>query len=126
MSADIKLIFNEIKDKFGWTDDRSTFGQEDYWANTDEMIAAAINGKVKGDCDDFAELCVHALRKEGYPARFILCLTEDKEAHLVAEIDGQILDNRQNFVTPIDFLDHYQWLACSGTKPGEPWHRISL
>jgi predicted transglutaminase-like cysteine proteinase len=123
MNADVAIVFNEAKSKFGYADDSTTFGQTEYWATHEEMMAAAVAGKVKGDCDDFAELCVHPLREKGLPARFILCLTETKEAHLVAEVDGIILDNRQVYPTPIDFLP-YTWLACSGEKPEQPWHII--
>lgn len=120
----VSTVFNAAKEAFGWASDQATFHQCEYWATTEEMLAAAVDGKVRGDCDDFAELCVHQLRIEGYPARFVLCLTESGEAHLVCEVEGMILDNRQAYPTPIDRLEKYTWLACSGEQPGEPWRRI--
>jgi len=119
----VENIFHAAKERFGWADDSSTFGKNEYWATYDELIQKAVSGKVRGDCDDFAELCVHELRATGFRARFVLCLTETDEAHLVAETEGLILDNRQVYVTPQEYLK-YNWLAISGYSPGEPWHLI--
>jgi len=62
-------------------------------------------------------------RQQGMPARFVLCLTEASESHLVAEVAGWVLDNRQPDVMRRDDLP-YTWLAISGFAAGDPWHVI--
>jgi predicted transglutaminase-like cysteine proteinase len=116
-------IFHAAKFMFGWADDSSTFGKAEYWATYDELMAKAIAGNVRGDCDDFAEICVLALRKNGHKARFVMCRTETNEMHLVAECEGVILDNRMVFPTPQNKMK-YEWISISGYAPGEPWHLI--
>ena len=127
MTADKALsvddIFKVNKLRFGWHDDSSTFGQTEYWATYEELMARADKGRVRGDCDDFAELCVHDLRANGHRARYVLCITEGGEGHLVGECEGYILDNRQEWVIPQDRLN-YTWVALSGYLPGEPWHIV--
>lgn len=117
MSAD--EIFAQVMRNFHYTPDKVLFQTEDYWQTLDEL---ELNGMF-GDCEDAAAAFVHKLRENGHTARFVLCLTEDSEAHLVAECEGMILDNRQTRVEPLDRLN-YKWLACSGDKPGMPWRRI--
>lgn len=117
-------IFHNAKSMFGWVDDSSRFGEVEHWATYAELRESIDAKAVRGDCDDFSSLCVHELRKEGHKARYVLCLTEQGEAHLVAECEGMILDNRQVFPTPQDRMA-YTWLAISGYAPGEPWHLIT-
>jgi len=125
MSVDINTVFAQAKAIFGWADDRTAFGKVEYWGTYQELIAMFQERKqVIGDCEDFAALCVRPLREAGYEARFILCLTESDDPHCVCECNGMILDNRQVYPTPIEFLDKYKFLAASGTVPGEPWRRI--
>ncbi len=121
MTAD--EIFKDIKNRFGWADDHATFGLNEYWATFQELQARSRRGEITGDCDDFAEMCVHALRSNGLPARFVFCQVETGEFHCVAETDGMILDNRQNFPTPQAKLP-YKWISVSGLKAGDPWHEI--
>lgn len=113
-------IFKTVMATFHYTSDRAQFKTDDYWQTLEELD---MNGGL-GDCEDAAAAFVHHLRTQGYPARFVLCLTESDEAHLVAEVEGIILDNRMAYPTPLDRLAGYKWLACSGEKPGDPWRRI--
>lgn len=117
MSAD--EIFAQVMRNFHYTPDKVLFQTEDYWQTLDEL---ELNGMF-GDCEDAAAAFVHKLREHGHTARFVLCLTEDSDAHLVAETEGMILDNRQTQVLPLDRLN-YRWLACSGDHAGMPWRRI--
>ncbi len=109
---------------FEYCADLLAYGSTEHWVSPDEIRAQlAANGRLLGDCDDFASLAVMLSRQQGLPARFVLCLTEDGGSHLVAEVEGWILDNRQPDVVRRDDLS-YTWLAISGFKPGEPWHAI--
>ena len=112
-------IFKTVMATFRYTSDRAQFNTDDYWQTLEELD---MNGGL-GDCEDAAAAFVHKLRENGHTVRFVLCLTEDSDAHLVAETEGQILCNRQTQVLPLDRLN-YRWLACSGDKPGMPWRRI--
>ena len=115
----VEEIFAQVMRNFHYTSDKELFQCAEYWQTLDEL---ELNGMF-GDCEDAAAAFVHKLRENGHTARFVLCLTEDSEAHLVAECEGMILDNRQTRVEPLDRLN-YKWLACSGDKPGMPWRRI--
>ena len=57
------------------------------------------------------------------PNRLVYVKTETGEGHLVCEVDGWILDNRQPRVTERDLLP-YQFISISGFKPGEPWCEV--
>lgn len=117
-------IFSEAKRMFVSTSDQSAFGKAEYWASYPELQAMLDKtGKLIGDCEDYASWCVHKLREAGLPARFVLCQTETGEWHCVAETDGDVLDNRQDFITPQDKLP-YKWHSISGFGPREPWHRV--
>jgi len=113
-------IFQSVMRTFHYTSDKELFQCAEYWQTVDEL---EMNGGM-GDCEDAAAAFVFALRKHGHTARYVLCLTETQEAHLVAETEGMILDNRHTQVMPLDRLAGYKWLACSGDTPGEPWRRI--
>jgi predicted transglutaminase-like cysteine proteinase len=120
----VDAIFKEAKAKFVWESDQAVFGKEEYWANhTQLQVALNKTGILLGDCDDFATWCVWNLRAEGFPARYVFCVTETGEGHCVAETEGNILDNRQDFVSPQNLLP-YKWISISGYKPGDPWHEI--
>ena len=131
MSADrltMEQIFGVVKVRFCYASDQTTFGKPDYWATykelTDRVDAGHARDKaIHGDCDDAAEIFVHMLRENGYEARFILCLTESGEGHLVSSVDGWIFDNRYSQIMKRDDMP-YTWLLASGLLPGEPWHII--
>lgn len=116
-------IFADAKSRFNWVSDQATFGKSEYWATLKELEVRSQRNEITGDCDDFAELCVHTLRANGYPARFVFCQTESGEYHCVAETNGVILDNRKAFPTPQNLIP-YTWISISGFKPGDPWHKI--
>lgn len=127
MSVDLAVLNNlhaTCCQQFRYVPDLLAFGSNEHWmapAEIGEQLAR--NGFVIGDCDDFASLAVMLARQQGMPARFVLCMTETGEAHLVAEVDGWILDNRQAAVAARDALP-YSWLAVSGFAAGEPWRTI--
>lgn len=123
-TADIEGVFNDAKSHFQYASDIATYGKEEHWISPSEMQAQfSQRGYIVGDCDDFASMCVMLARMRGAPARFVFCLTESKEAHLVCEIEGWILDNRHASVMRRDDLD-YEWVSISGYAKGDPWHWI--
>lgn len=127
MSADLRKlaqVFYAAKASFLYASDLEAYGVSEHWCSPDEIRGQlSAKGVVLGDCDDFASLCVFLARKTGIPARFLMCLTEQGESHLVCEVDGWILDNRQDEVRSRDDLC-YTWVAISGFAAGEPWHSI--
>ena len=128
MSADYRTLHglhHFCLTHFEYVADILNFGEADHWMSPDEIKRElARQGRVLGDCDDFASLAVMLARQQGMPARFVLCNDETGGCHLVAEVDGWIIDNRQPDAMRRDDLD-YTWLAISGFCPGEPWHSIA-
>lgn len=128
MSADYRNLHNLhafAVQHFHYVADILVYGEDEHWIAPDEIREQLARlGRAVGDCDDFASLAVMLARQQGMPARFVLCLTETGESHLVCEVDGWILDNRQPDVMRRDDLD-YTWLTISGHSPGEPWHTIA-
>lgn len=121
----LEQVFSAAKASFRHGSDMAVYHASEHWCSPSEMRDQMSRvGAVLGDCDDFASLCVMLCRKTGVPARFVLCLTEHGESHLVAEVDGWIFDNREAHVVARDDLD-YTWLAISGFNPGDPWHAIA-
>ena len=82
------------------------------------------NGIIGHNCDDFALACRQLCREKNIPSRLVVCQTEKGGYHLVTEVQGWILDNRQNGVVSRDDLD-YKWLKISGYEKGESWHSIN-
>lgn len=127
MSVDYRTLHHlhaAALQQFHYVSDMLAFGVEDHWISPAEIQQQlAQHGRVLGDCDDFASLCVMLARQQDMPARFVLCITETAETHLVAEVDGWILDNRLPDLVRRDDLD-YAWLAISGFAAGDPWHII--
>jgi len=120
---------------FIWEDDQKVWGVPEFWATADELEANFIanNGRVIGDCDDRAGLCVHALRLIGVEARYLTCWTELGGYHCpcVARHDGEalVLDNR--FGPPMTreqlYLIGYKFDRMSGANPNDPndpWTKV--
>lgn len=127
MSADYQTLHDlhaACLQQFEYVADLLAFGVADHWCSPDEIRSQlSTQGCLLGDCDDFASLAVMLARQQGLPARFVMCLTEASESHLVAEVGGWVLDNRQGDVVRRDDLP-YVWVAISGFKSGEAWHVI--
>lgn len=111
-----------IAKRFEYVKDIIRWSMHEHW-ETDEQIPKT--GIIRGDCDAFALAARRELRAQGiHDARLIYCLTETNQAHLVCEIKGWILCNRQSHVARRDNLN-YRWIKISGTQPGEPWRLIT-
>lgn len=90
-----------------------------------QMPPAGYSGKetIRDDCDGFCLACRTLLRKLQIPSRLVYCEIEGG-GHLVVEVDGWILDNRQHTVVANTLLTDYRWLRISGYQPGDPWREI--
>tara|TARA_B110000211_G_C14056131_1_gene543453 strand:+ start:1222 stop:1614 length:393 start_codon:yes stop_codon:yes gene_type:complete len=79
--------------------DKEQYGVREYWKV--DLI---------GDCEDFALWCKQKLEKDyGIDTDLIFCKTETGGGHLVASVEGWILDNRYDWVLSKDDIP-YEWL----------------
>ena len=78
---------------------------------------------LRDDCDGFCLACRTLLRKIGIASRLVYC-TVKSGGHLVVEVQGWILDNRQDHVVANTALKQYHWRRISGYEAGEPWREI--
>lgn len=128
MSADLRKaaqVFAAAKTSFRYDSDMDVYHVTEHWVTVDEIQDQLSRaGVIMGDCDDFASLCVCLGRKLGMPMRFVLCLTEDGDTHLVAEMEGWIFDNRESDLARRDDLP-YTWIAISDYAKNGPWHVIA-
>lgn len=123
MNVELTKIHQDALKNFSYCSDQERFNSSEHWMVPTEIVADLQNGKLVGDCDDFAALCAMRCREAGLPARFVLCRCEDGGLHLVCEVDGWILDNRQPVVSRRDDLP-YEWISISGYRQGDTWHMI--
>ena len=118
---DLTIIHSGIQSRFSYVSDRAKYGKNEHWAELDED--QLYSGQIEGDCDDFALACRQLCREKNIASRLVLCKTEDGGYHLVTEVQGWILDNRQDRVMPREDLD-YKWLKISGYGKGEAWRSL--
>ncbi len=90
-----------------------------------QMPPQGYNGEqlILDDCDGFCLAVRKLLRKAAVPSRLVYCEINGM-GHLVVEVEGWILDNRQSTVVPNRLLTDYRWLRISGFEPGEPWREV--
>lgn len=114
----LKAIYFRVKQHFHDTPDRG-----ERW----NMPSPDYDGGqvIRDDCDGFCLACRVLLRRAGLPSRLVYCEI-DRRGHLVVEVEGWILDNRQQTVVANTLLtaQHYRWLMISGFNPGDPWREI--
>ena len=125
LSDTLDRVFQQVSLGFAYEPDISAWGKAEYWASIKDMAAQARpDGKVHGDCDDFALMCRTALDAQCIDNHLVYCQVETGSYHLVCEVRGWILDCRQRSVVGRDLLP-YKWISRSGTKAGQPWHYIA-
>ena len=80
---------------------------------------------ITDDCDGFCLAVRKLLRDHGIASRLVYCEIE-QAGHLVVEVKGWILDNRQPVVISNTVLRamQYQFKRISGFSPGDPWREI--
>jgi predicted transglutaminase-like cysteine proteinase len=95
----LQIVNDTINAKVNWTDDKSHWGVDDYWATPAESIASA-----GGDCEDFSIAKYYLLKELGVPLdrlriTYVRALKLNGQAHMVlayyAKPDAEplILDN---------------------------------
>jgi predicted transglutaminase-like cysteine proteinase len=75
------------------------------------------------DCDGFCLACRMLLRQQRIANRLVYCEVNGG-GHLVVEVNGWILDNRQQTVVANTLLNNYRWLRISGYEAGDAWREI--
>ncbi|MGB3339195.1 MAG: transglutaminase-like cysteine peptidase [Devosia sp.] len=106
----LDLVNREINAALAYQSDSANWGAGDHWANPSQM---AVNGA--GDCEDFANLKMWALRSLGFAAAElqIVVLQDTRRrlyhAVLAVHVDGrsQILDNLAIKVVPDTAYSNY-------------------
>jgi predicted transglutaminase-like cysteine proteinase len=135
------LIYKDIKDllakiqrdgnnRINYDSDQKLYGVIDYWS-----FPIEINGKLKGDCEDYSMYKYNRLVEEGISSEYltlIICHTETGEGHAILGVitdEGvKILDNRHSQVISYKSLRaKYEFLFRS--TPGEPintsWQQLA-
>lgn len=104
----LNKIQGDLHARFVYVPDKDRYGKREYWARPNESEAS--DGKVYGDCEDFAlaaqSLCVGAGILN---SRLVVCNVPKRGGHCVLEVEGFILDNRMKGVVSQEELD-YEWL----------------
>ena len=122
--AELNTIFAKVDKDFQWTSDLQAWGKGEYWATArDSRNNRNKEGKIIGDCDDFAILIREELDKRGIESRLVFAITDRGGAHLVVSVGDYILDSKLDMVVERKSLP-YRWISQSGLKPGDPWHQI--
>jgi hypothetical protein len=96
--ADFYLrIFRWAMSHFAYDSDEDVWNEPDHWDSLEDLESLVVaKGRIVGDCDDFAQLCRHALAKLDIPTRLVICTVENGGLHCVAETpEGWVFDNRQ-------------------------------
>jgi predicted transglutaminase-like cysteine proteinase len=121
--AVIRKTFDHVLSIFEYAKDIDVYNVLEHWEDPTQIRKQLDEGKIVGDCDNFALACRYLLNQANIPNRLVMCSVEG-EGHLVCEVDGWILDNRQTRVRSWGELN-YTWLKISGYKAGDPWHEIA-
>lgn len=119
----LSLVFRKVKRNFVFKEDAGL----EQW----DMPPARYDGRqlIRDDCDGFCLACRTLLRREHIPSRLVYCEVRQRNrlyGHLVVEVQGWILDNRQDRVVPNTRLHDYRWRFISGYEPGEAWREIVM
>lgn len=125
LQSDLQAIKNYVAWRFSYTSDTEGRGVPEHWVDQDELadLDSKGRGEFKDDCDGMALACRYQCRKVGIPSRLVFCRTETGGYHLVLEVAGWIIDNREQWVRGRDDLD-YEWISISGYEKGDPWREI--
>jgi predicted transglutaminase-like cysteine proteinase len=78
------------------------------------------------DCEEHAIACRMILKDLGIDSRLVYCKDETGAGHLVLEVEGWILDNRQTRVVSRDKLERkgYEFISISGFNSGDDWRLL--
>lgn len=115
----------ELKNRFIYVSDLEEHQVNDFWQLPSEM--RTTHGRVVGDCEEFALSVRAMLLERGIHSRLVLANTKPHKKkpsfHMVAEVDGWILDNRQSKVVSREDVN-YRFLAISDYDLYQPWRVV--
>ncbi|MBO9557448.1 MAG: transglutaminase-like cysteine peptidase [Caulobacter sp.] len=121
----INLINREVNKEVQRADDFDLYGLLEYWS-----LPRVIDGKMYGDCEDYALEKRRRLIAAGVPAQSLsmaVAVTARGESHAVLvvsmEMGDMILDNLTPWATPWQDLN-YRWVERQ-TAGGADWVSIS-
>lgn len=116
LMTELQSVFHQVKKNF-----RATTEKQEQW----RMPPGDYDGSqtLRDDCDGFCLACRVLLRQRQIPNRLVYCEVNGG-GHLVVEVEGWILDNRQRRVVANTLLNKYRWLRISGYQASDPWREI--
>jgi predicted transglutaminase-like cysteine proteinase len=124
----IAAVHDWAQAHFEWTPDGDVWKVPEYWATWEELRTSDV---VKGDCDDFAAMCIAACRHLGYDAYYATCWDESGRYHCVCIVmlspnAHYVLDNRHGALETKQSLENlgYSWDSISGKEPNQPWSKL--
>lgn len=121
-------VHREMKRRLDATPDQLQYLVPDYWATFQELQEQIRKSgwRFKDDCDGAAAFCRGRLTELKIPSRYVLCLTETGDWHLVVEHGGWVLDNRFDSIMRRQDLEKigYKFVSMSGFNKGDPWHLV--
>lgn len=118
----LKNVHRQQLGRFIFVPDKVQFDVKDKWPKEENIPDPPEI--FREDCDGFSFACKKHLKQLGIKSRVVICVTETAEIHMVCEVDGWILDNRQRKVMSKDQMK-YSWIAISGYEGGDQWHIIN-
>ena len=131
----IRRILEKAHENFFYVTDEKKWKVAEYWEG-EKLLQAAIEGNVRfrGDCEDFAVVCMGKLRAKNLKARLVICKTETGEGHCICEVasddmkEAYFLDNRYKTLQTRRQLKGYTFHSTSpwNPQPGDrrPWKRV--
>ena len=126
IASRLDRIFQRVHGSFTYVTDIKNWNRTEHWPTVEEVTDALNSGELYGDCDDFALACRSLCRLDELPARLLACWDETGGYHLVCEVEGYILDNRQDRALPRDSIvfEQYRWDRISGLEQGDEWRKV--
>jgi predicted transglutaminase-like cysteine proteinase len=119
-----KAVHALLMKNFTYVTDEKQYGEIEHWV----MPPPSFTGHqaLIGDCEDFSLAARKLLRDKNIRSRLVACLDETGAGHLILEVNGWIIDNRQRKLCTNRELQRkgYIYQAISGYNAGEPWHRL--
>lgn len=118
----LQKVFISCKAGFVYEHDLEAWGRVEFWAGVKARTTQREpDGRLHGDCDDFAILCKDRLEEVGIAGHLVACIVPEYGGHLVTEIGGWIFDCLKNSVVDRSLLG-YKWIAeCKDGK----WYEVT-
>lgn len=106
----LKLVLHLAHSIYTYKTDLEKYGEEEYYAWPEESFA---NGKLEGDCEDFAFFIYSTLYGMGIQSRVArVYMLNRSRHHIVVVANGYVLDNEYKRVMTKSKLP-YEWLVVS-------------